>query len=86
VLEVHPRQQRPDKHRDEIAGIEAERRSEHDQGMLVTPEEARAVPPDDGITVDRGPDGPEELEGWAEEDPGDPLTVVPDGLELDPGE
>jgi hypothetical protein len=81
VLEVHPRQGRPDTRRDEVAGTEAER----EQGVLVTPEDP-AEQPDEGVIVDEGPAGPDELEDWAEEDPDEPLTVVPDGVEIDPGE
>jgi hypothetical protein len=85
VLEVHPPRGRPDPRRDEVAGDEAERRGE--QGMLVTPEDDPADQPDEGILVDQEPDGPDELEDWAEEeDPDEPLTAVPDGVEIDPAE
>jgi hypothetical protein len=84
VLEVHPRPGRPDPRRDEVAGTEAER----EQGVLVTPEDP-AEQSDKGVIVDEGPDGSDELdelEDWAEEDPDEPLTVVPEGLEIDPDE
>jgi len=85
VLEVRPPQERPDRRPEEVAGATAEKR-----GILAKPDEATDDQLEEGVTVvpdDEADEEPGDESGeWSTEDPEAPLTAVPDGMVVDPGE